>query len=605
MNNVFGSKQNQIKTVLICGNTEIISTEMLHFISNYYRVILVGPTELPNGNTKRIHIFPMEPTDKKFANLFDAYTIDVIWYVSGYADGGTGLDKEEKYLDAVVTECRRVKVQKLIVLSSLEALNDRQALPEKAFYAGQFEEAVSYLTRDLKQKTIIIRIPYLAEKKNKNLWLSGVFEKMLRKEEILLLGNEKSVIQLLSTTDLVELLICISEESQDMSGTYSMISSFKYTNADFTAALQKLDSGVQIRCDGHTHHMEEQNQDNSLRKIYGFIQHDDVIADLDSYYREYRESREKVHFLAKVSKKTKVIFQNSLMKYLELVLFFLITQMLLKVTSDSVYFKFVDIRLFFVLLMGSVHGMRIGIFAGILECFSLVIAFSSMGTTGTMLFYNVSNWLPFVIYLMVGSITGYVRSASVQREKFLSEENQLLTEKYLFLNHIYKGVLENKSEYKKQILGYQDSYGKIFEAVQKLDRENTEDILENGVKILEEMLDNHSAAIYTIDKKQKLGSLAACSEEWVSDVQKSIEIDHDHEIYQTISRGETWKNKKLEPDLPMYAYGIMDHEELLVLIFLYKTDLSQQNLYYMNLFTILCGLIKIFFMRAIKYRTIQ
>ena len=613
MNDVFSRKQNQTATVLICGNTGIISREMLLFICNYYHVILVGPTEFPSWNTKKIHIHSMEPADKQFTRLFDAYTIDVIWYFSGYVDGGTGLDKEEKYLDAVITECRRVGVQKLIVLSSLEALNymgdsacqnNRQALTEKAFYAAQFEEAACYLTRNLEQKTILIRTPYLAEKRNKNLWISDIFEKMNRKEEIVLPGNEKNIIQLLSMTDLVELLIYVSEESLDVSGMYSITGAFEYTNADFAAAVKKIDAEIPIRCDGDPHHMEEHNQDNSLRKIYGFIQHDDVIADLDAYYREYREAGEKKHFLVKVSKKTKAIFQKNMVKYVELVLFFLITQMLLKVTSASVYFRFVDIRLFYVLLMGSVHGMKIGICAGILECISLVIAFYSIGTTGTMLFYNVSNWLPFVIYLMVGSITGYVRSSSVQREKLLNEENQLITDKYLFLNHVYKGLIENKRGYKKQILGYQDSFGKIYEVVQKLDHTIPEEILLSGLKILEQILDNHSAAIYTIDKKQRYGRLAVCSEEWISKIPEFIEINHDCEMYNTISRGETWKNKDLNCDLPMYAYGIGEQEELFVMIFLYKANLEQQSLYYMNLFTILCGLVKISFMRAKEYQNL-
>ena len=334
------------------------------------------------------------------------------------------------------------------------------------------------------------------------------------------------------------------------------------------------------------------------------VQHDDVIAALDGYFYAYLNEEEHVGLLKKLVKKAKTVLRMNLVRYLELILFFLIAESLLKVTTDSVYFRFVDVRLFYVLLMGSVHGMQTGILAGILECISLVMAFRAEGTTGAMLFYNIDNWLPFVIYLMVGSITGYMKSVSIQKERFLEEENRLITEKYLFLNSVYQGLIENKSDYKKQILGYQDSFGKIFEAVQKLDHSIPENIFLNGVKTLEQILDNHSIAIYTIDKSQRFGRLAACSEEWAGRLPGSIEMDHYHEACQVIKKGETWKNKDLDGNLPMYAYGVGENGELSVVILLFQASLSQQSLYYMNLFTILCGLVKMSFMRAMEYQNL-
>ena len=92
------------------------------------------------------------------------------------------------------------------------------------------------------------------------------------------------------------------------------------------------------------------------------------------------------------------------------------------------------------------------ILAGILTGIALFFQFREMGINGTMLFYNLENWLPFVVYLMTGSITGYISSVRRQETAFARKEHARLREKYLFLNEVYHGTIANKGEYKRQIL---------------------------------------------------------------------------------------------------------------------------------------------------------
>ena len=117
---------------------------------------------------------------------------------------------------------------------------------------------------------------------------------------------------------------------------------------------------------------------------------------------------------------------------LDLVVMFVIAEYLARITSDSVYFKIVDVRLLFVILMGVMHGLMIGTVAAVLECVMLVIRYSAIGISGLLLFYNVENWIPFVYYLTAGIICGYTHQKHVQQMKSVSTENDLIRKILLY-----------------------------------------------------------------------------------------------------------------------------------------------------------------------------
>ena len=52
----------------------------------------------------------------------------------------------------------------------------------------------------------------------------------------------------------------------------------------------------------------------------------------------------------------------------------------------------------------------------------------------------------------------------------------------------------------------------------------------------------------------------------------------------------------------MYAYGIVEDGKVRLMICLFEAGPEQMGLYYMNLFTILCSLIRVSFIRALEYQ---
>ena len=458
-------------------------------------------------------------------------------------------------------------------------------------------------------KTVVLQLPYLAQEFNTGSWLGTVFAQMQRGEEVLLPGAENQLADFISTRNLAELLISVTEETQDSAGTYTVFSGFHRKWKDVAEAILRCDPELKVDYDALAVGdasietlVPDSARSKNTRREYGFVALDDVTAELETTYAAFLLHHEKKHVLRDRIRHFFSRLPHWLPPILETVLLFVGMQLLMPITSDSVHFEFVDLRLFFVVIIGCSHGMLFGTIAGVLACVSMYFSYTSSGITGIMQFYNINFWLPFAVYLMTGSITGYLKTAKDQKLKYMQEELFTLQNKYIFLNDVYRSVIESKKEYKRQILGYNDSFGKIFEAVQNLDSTTPADIFLNGVETMEHILDNQSIAIFTLDDWQRYGRLAACSSSLTASIPKSLQIEGCKPVYDTVLSGVTWKNSELIANLPAYAYGIVENGKVRLLIFLYEVRNDQLTLYYTNLFTILCNLVRVSFMRALEYQ---
>ena len=619
MNHRSGSPE-QPSCVLLCGKTELLDYETLKQIAQYYNVVVSGEkinTEIYRKKlTRKIHIYNEDPTSENFRKIAYAYSPDVVWYFSGFADGGDGLDNENRKIEKLIENCVANEIQKLIVISSINSLNYTPLMEQKmvigkefpssrAFDCAKMEELVYFNAGKNMIRTITVRAPYIAGKSNRFNYLGSIFADMTAGGKVSFPYNEKQMIDFLSLRDMCELLISITEETMDTTDEYTVLSGYEKNYGSLGAALKELDLSVDLEYNKPAVYNLVLNRSNEARRIrenYGFIAADDVFSVLKEAYDDYSRNVIKKSAVKEKAKRFLAMVSDNTFKIAELIILFIAVQYLLKYTSDSVYFKYVDLRLFFVVIMGMTHGMHIGLLAGMLECISLILVYRQTGVNGTMLFYNVDYWLPFAIYLMTGAITGYITTAKNQKLSFMEEETAALQDKYMFLNNVYMSVIDNKEEYKRQILGYQDSFGKIFEAVEKLDSSVPADIFMNGVNTLERILNNHSISIYTMDDWQKYLRMVACSREMMTRLTNSVSIEDFRDIYNEILEKDTWKNTDFKEGLPMYAYGIVEEGKVRLMICLFEAGPEQMGLYYMNLFTILCSLIRVSFLRALEYQ---
>jgi UDP-glucose 4-epimerase len=122
-----------------------------------------------------------------------------------------------------------------------------------------------------------------------------------------------------------------------------------------------------------------------------------------------------------------------IIQILEILLSFILMEYLVTVTGDTLQFKFIDIRLLFVVIIGVIHGLRSGVIAALLACVSIIIAYISMKMDWRAVVYNVNNWLPFVAYLLTGAVTGYLRDKNDSALDFAKQKSDAQEKHYSFL----------------------------------------------------------------------------------------------------------------------------------------------------------------------------
>ena len=599
--------------ILLTGNIGLLKNNLLDYLAEDFRVVIAGKEKSPFKNKKGIRYYRTAASDKIFRQLFDVYSFNTVFFVSGFADGGEGMYGEIQELEKTLLQCAHEHVNKVVVLSSIESINYVPSIGkngmeiEKNYYrslslkAGQIEQLCAFFNRRTSLKTIILRLPYLAGRRNDTNYLGRVFGRVYNGEKLILPYREEDSIDFIGQQDLADLLQRIINEEDDESGAYYVCSGYDYTYGDLADVLNSIDEDVNIRFENMADVITRKEYPFELRRIYGWIPKENILEELGYLYEVY---------ITEVAKRSLTLGQRleklfgragGILQYAEMLLFFLFVELLNNYMSVSVYFKFVDLRLFFIVIMGTVYGIKMGILAALLECVALLLQYLKMGVDWTLLFYNVENWIPFMIYLMAGSVVGYIKSKKTEEINFSRQEYSLLHDKYLFLNEVYQGAIENKGEYKKQILGFKDSFGRIFDAVQKLDNILPQSIFLEALGVMEDILENHSIAIYSVDQYERFGRLVVCSNAVRNVLQKSMELEEHKEMFLEIKEGRVWKNLDMKEGEAVYSNGVFRDNRLVLFVVIYEANPEQYGMNYMNIFRILCGLIQTSFLRALDY----
>lgn len=602
-----------MKDILFAGHTKILKKDLLDALSEDFRVVLADKDTAYHDRKQGIRQYRILPEDKTFGQLFDVYSFSAVIFISGYTDGGEGFFGEIQELEKVLLQAADAHVEKAVILSSIESLNYVPAAVtggvemERSYYqslslrAGQVEELCTFYSDTTSLKTIILQAPYLTDSLNDENFLGSVFKQVYEKKKVILPYRESDRLDFVSQKDLADLIRRIVEEEEDKSRKCYVCSGYRHTFGELAAILESLDPDVRILYENHADLITRENYPRKLRSEYGWIPREDVMEQITNLYDAYCDRV--MHSRRSLGEWLEGILsrQAGAFKYIELLVVFLAVELLNQAMGVNVYFRFVDIRLFFVVIMGTIYGIRIGLLAAVLECVALFLQYLGQGVDWTLLFYNVENWIPFMIYLMTGSVTGYVKNKKTEEIRFSREEYSLLRDKYIFLNEVYRSAVENKGEYKKQILGFKDSFGRIFDAVQRLDNILPQSIFLESLLTMEDILENHSIAIYSVDRYERFGRLVVCSNLYRSRLEKSMVLEEMGGLFETVKEGNVYKNTRMEEGAPVYANGIFQGQKLVLFVVIYEVNAEQYGMNYMNIFRILCGLVQTSFLRALDY----
>ena len=585
--------------LLVTGNIGYITTEFIERAFPECQILLLGETALKSNRRKGLSVHPMPQAEEEFNGIFKTYEFEGVIYFSNYLTFHGKQDGEIETLRKVLHYYKGNITSRFLYVTGPEGMYE-ETTGKKLMVCAADEFCRQY--GELYQISVkILRTPYLYSGSYEEDYFFKLFSNAIRQKKIIFEEAPSQEMHFLALSDLAELLYKILDNWNEKSTDLRVPQVFHFTFEQFGEKLKQIFPSAHITYLADAMIQDKIHTDNELRNNYSWFPKISLLEDLPEIYAEYCQ---KMNYKSKKEGTLKTLLEShtKVIRIIELLAIFLIFELLNRVAGNQIQFAMIDLRLIYIVLFSSLYGINYGLAAAGLESLSLLAAYAERGIGWTTLFYEPSNWIPFIFYFAVSASCGYVRLKNTENIKFMKEENKLLLDKFLFAREMYQKTLQDKRQYKKQILGSRDSFGKIFNITKKLDVFLPQDLFIETLHVMEEVLENRSIAVYSVGKKKQFGRLTVASQGMTDVFAKSICLDNYLAAKETVEAGNVWANRDFLEGYPMCMKGIHKDGELVLLIFIQNVKSEQLSLYYLNLFQIVSGLVETALLRALEYQ---
>jgi UDP-glucose 4-epimerase len=561
--------------LLLTGDLSNLVDEFCKKLSDGNRVVLASKYIVKKNYFKKPAIFPCAPNDPLFSKLFDSYNFDVVIFL---AKRGELTGKETGMIEDLahcLQLCVKHNVSQVIYVSSSEVYAgneniDERCTPVPTDNSGYILAAGENLTKFYRLKfglnTIVIHIPYMYGDSISDSLLASIYAHHAHKEKYVFHGLPSQQCDFIKDTDLVSLIVKLIDEGYDLPlgvinvGSGSPISLYELGELvrkeipNFDYEFTNIKSSIPM-------HMKVETAYN----FYNWIASNKIVNQMSFTIKRFAQNNPgRISFLKRFYEKIRK--NHFILTTLELILGFALMQFLNFLSSTDVQYRYVDFRLLFVVFFGSIYGIRVGMLAVILAIVSCMLNYFGTNMDWQLLFFNIDNWLPFLIYIAAGVVTGYVKDKSVGVLELEKEQRRTMEERYVFLYELYDQTLKNKRQYQDQLLSYRNSFGRIYNITKRLDNVNPDSVMHEAVAILEDLLDNQTISIYTVNQNATYARLWVSSKNIYNTIQNSLMLTRFRLMLNDIKRDELWCNKELIDGYPAYCAPVFIHEKITALI---------------------------------------
>lgn len=584
---------------LLVGNTGYITNKFVEEAFPESLVMVMGDTSIRKNRKKNLFVRPFVKNEKELEDIFSTYDFEQIIYFSNYLSFHGETYGEAEMLRKILQLCRGKRNMRIVYLTGPERLYD---VPTgKTLLVSEMENLSREYAKLYKTTVKIIRSPYLYSEQYEKDFLNTVFREISAEQKITFQEDESQRMFFMSMQDLAELMYKIFDNWDEDEEILNIADGFDHCFKDLGDKLTELCPHLKVSYARYSIMENMLKDDKIIRYKYGWFPKISILEELPELYEHYQE-RNNIKEGRLDSLKHIISKHKAAVRATEFAAFFILFELLNGIAGNQAQFKMIDLRLIFVVLFGSTYGINYGIAAAAAESLSLIRAFEAEGSSWYVLFYEPSNWIPFIFYFAVGAICGYIRMKNKDNVQFIKEENNLLQEKFLFTREMYQETIEDKNLYKKQILGSKDSFGKIFDITRKLDVIQPQELYIETIRVLEDVLENKTFGLYTLNRENGYGRLETASAQVQGNYPNSIKLSEYSAAMEELENGNVWANREFLENYPMYMAGVRKNGELVMLICIQQVSREQMSLYFLNLFKILSGLVETSLLRALEYQ---
>lgn len=585
--------------VLVVGNTAYVDDDFCAkaFPGDHVKVVAAA-------EARRDESSPHASWNELLQHLEQAYEFDRVVYLSNFLTPHTDIMGDIELLRSVFRACMGRRVQLLYVAgpAGAEGAVDAAGRTGKGIIARAANDLCRHYAAHEGVQAKILRSPFLytASAALEDPFFAPLFDACLT-GSVALQGSEDAVLPLLCAEELAVLVRRIFDSWDASFETLDVADTFHHTSGEVGEALKAMFPGLVVAYGDSAGYALPVS--DIVRVRYGWFQRYDLLRDLSTIQARWDAGRAgKVNPLRAAI--DRIQMHTLPIKCLETGVAWILFEVLDHLFSQSAQLNVLDYRLLYVVLIGTLYGLDFGLVAALLASVGLAVSFfTQYGYTFQGLFYEPSNWLPFIAYFVVGAVCGYVQLRNSEAIKVERGQNELVRNRNTFLTQLYHDAVEDKRTYKRQIVGRHDSFGKIFAVTQELDVLNPRDIYRKCCELMGEILENDSVAIYHVSGGT-FARLVAASPVIAEDATRSLSLEQLLPLLGGEGRSNLWVNRKLTPGLPMFGYTIERDGAPAVLIFVRRAAENQMTLYYQNLFRILCGLVESALGRAFDYEAV-
>lgn len=584
--------------VLVVGNTAYVDDDFCAkaFPGDHVQVVAAQ-------DTRRDESSPHASWKELLQHLEQAYDFDRVVYLSNYLTPHIDSVGDIELLRSVFRACMGRRIQLLYIAgpAGAEGAADAAGRTGKGIIAHAANDLCRYYAAREGVQTKILRVPFLytASAALEDPFLVPLFD-ACSTGSVALQGAQDAAFPLLCAEELAVLVRRIFDSWDGNFETLDVADTFHHTAGEVGDALKALFPGLAVAYGDSAGYALPASDVARVR--YGWFQRYDLLRDLSTIQARWGAGRiKKINPLRAAI--DRIQMRSLSIKCLETGVAWVLFEVLEHLFSQSAQLNVLDYRLLYVVLIGTLYGLDFGLVAALLASVGLAASyFTQYGYTFQGLFYEPSNWLPFIAYFVVGAVCGYVQLRNSEAIRAERDQNELVRNRNTFLTQLYHDAIEDKRAYRRQIVGRHDSFGKIFAVTQELDVLNPRDIYRKCCELLGEILENDSVTIYHVSGGA-FARLVAASPAISNNVPRSLSLDDLVPVLQGSISG-LWVNRALTPGLPMFGYAIERDGDPAVLIFVRHVAESQMTLYYQNLIRILCGLVESALGRAFDYEAV-
>ena len=587
--------------ILLTGNIFIATDTLTDKLKDFGKIILCGDGPAVEYKNKKVVSYKYREDDNEFRGVFKSYNLDTVVYFAKVLDGQKRLYDEIEMLENVLYCSRLSGVKKIIYVTTNDYVEGMGTTRTRLI------NACDDICRQFADKNNIdltlLRVPYLYAVEETESNLNKMLNKAMEDKIIEIPGAGEHVTDFLSDEDLGELLARIIDEPQRGYCEANISGGNKMEMSTLAEYIHRECPADEIVYRGFEEAVPQYVDDGIMREKYGWFavrSLEESLPDIVATILKNKKTERKQKVVSARKKK----ITNFILVTLEMAFVFIISELLTNYTKNFYRMDYVDFRLLFVVIMGTIHGTGAGIIASVLACLGY-FSDDLLNSNFQIIFYNIENWLPFAAYFLSGTMVGHVRDKNKESIRFLNEQQQILENKYIFLNELYGKTLENKEDFSRQILGYEDSFGKIYQVVRKLNSTVTDKIFYESVNAMESILDVSSVAIYAINENSPFARLNVCSSESNESLAKTINLELYPKVWEALKNNQSWYNAERIGEHPIYVAPINRGGKLIGMIALWKVSADQMKMDYYNRFNIMCGLVQDALVRAIEYNENQ